>query len=178
MDNASVNICAYGYAAAVIGIVAALITVFSACLPALAAVLVNAFSFLWWLGFAITVTGGTLPTAGVRCPLPGLPHSCPPLGLPIAPRMTLPCSLIHLPTLPVYNNDVANDTSVLFPDGYPRGYYRNIVIALSWTACACAALSVPLALKGGKAEAAEDGKQGSHKGEQFVADPPPPAAVV
>lgn len=41
--------------------------------------------------------------------------------------------------MPVYNNDL--------PGGYPRGYYRNVVIALSWTTFACCVLSVVLAIK-------------------------------
>ena len=58
----------------------------------------------------------------------------------------------------MYNNDVAADTSALFPDGYPRGYYRNIVIALSFTTAACCLLAAVLGLKMRREEKAEDDK--------------------
>ena len=42
---------------------------------------------------------------------------------------------------------VEDDTSVpVWPDGYPRGNYREMVYALAWTAFVCSLLTIPLGL--------------------------------
>ncbi|PRW57746.1 peroxin 13 [Chlorella sorokiniana] len=56
MTDNSVNVCRYSYAAAAIGIVAAIITVFAMCLPPVATLLAGLFGSIWWLAYAITAT--------------------------------------------------------------------------------------------------------------------------
>ncbi|KAI7841664.1 hypothetical protein COHA_004684 [Chlorella ohadii] len=56
MTNNSVNVCRYSYAAAAIGIVAALVTACAMCMPPAATMLAALFGALWWLAYAITAT--------------------------------------------------------------------------------------------------------------------------
>ncbi|KAL4856130.1 hypothetical protein ACK3TF_003282 [Chlorella vulgaris] len=87
-------------------------------------------------------------------------------------------------TLTVYNSKVSDSTSVVFPDGYPRGHYRNIVIAVSWTMYACAAVSVLLAAKmrmdAKTAKPAEGGQAEEYKMQEGKGEIPlhPPVATV
>ena len=74
-------------------------------------------------------------------------------GLPDAPASPLPACLPA-----VYNDNVSNMEFTLDTPkgpltrafGLPGGHWRNIVIALAWTAFAVCALCVPLSFKAGK----------------------------
>lgn len=120
------------------------------CRPPVAIGGMAAFSTIWWLAYAITVSGergvrlycfpAEPPPAAARARAPRPPHPTPPHPHP-TPSHThtlrgsgapgCPPAALHAPLArpAVYNNAV--------PNGTPEGHYRSTVIGLSWACFAC-----------------------------------------